>query len=104
MIKFILILFLLSIPISGIYAENTLKKQQIRHFGYCELCGAYRYCIRKPTYQEAVNALRLYFARMGFKVAVIKHEGRFIKAIVYKNGKADMVLLDIRTGLIRSVY
>jgi len=48
---------------------------------------------------------RKYYAKKGMKATVVKQDGRFIEANVIKNSKIiDRVLLDCRTGRIRSIY
>jgi hypothetical protein len=71
----------------------------------CPLCGDYGYCNKQPTRKEAVVALKTYYRGKGLHVMTKKQEGRFLEAEIYKNNKMiDRVLLDLRTGLIRSIH
>ena len=69
------------------------------------MCGEYGYCSRTPTHREAVNALTSYYVRRGFRVFVIRQKDRFLEAEIYRDrNRVDRILLDLRTGRIRSVY
>lgn len=71
----------------------------------CPLCGAYGYCSKQPTYKEAGNALKAYYEKKGLTVSVTKEEGRFVEADVSKGKEiVDRILLDCKTGKIRSIY
>lgn len=104
MIKWIFILVLLGIISSGVYAENA--GEEVTPYGdHCSLCGAYGYCNKLPAYKEITNALEIYYAKKGMQVVIIKQDGRFIEAEVTKNKKTiDRILLDCKTGRIRSIY
>ena len=80
-------------------------REAITQYGdSCPLCGDYGYCDKQPTYQEAAAALKTYYRGKGLHVVVNKHEGRFLEATVYKGRKTvDRIVLDLRTGLIRSI-
>lgn len=71
----------------------------------CDLCGDYGYCGREPTHREVVGALRSYYGKRGMEALVREPKGRFVEVEIYKNGRTvDRVLLDLKTGRIRSVY
>ncbi len=70
----------------------------------CPLCGDYGYCNKQPTHKKAVAALEEYYREKGLHVTVKKQDGRFLEAEVYKDKKmVDRILLDLKTGLIRSI-
>jgi hypothetical protein len=94
------IFFIFTISVTAAYAGN------ITPYGTsCPSCEEYGYCKKPLTYHEAVNALESYYEKRGFNVIVIKHDGRFIKADIYKNNDIkDRILLDSKTGRIRSIY
>ena len=53
----------------------------------------------------AMESLRAFYEEKGFKVQMLSHRGRFIRADVLNDGKkVDSIVYDIRTGKIRSVY
>jgi len=71
----------------------------------CPLCGEYGYCKKEARHKEAVKALEKYYKEKGMTIAVTKKEGRFIEADVYKgHDLVDRVVLDCKTGKIRSIY
>lgn len=71
----------------------------------CPLCGAYGYCNKQPAYKDAAAVLKSHYEKKGMQVVVTKQNGRFLEAEVYSGGRmADRVLLDLRTGRIRSMY
>ncbi len=86
------------------YAED--KPEKITPYGEdCPLCGEYGYCSKQPTREEAVEALKLYFGRKGLNIIILKPRDRFLEIGVYRNGNlVDRVLVDLRTGRMRSVY
>ncbi|MDA8088904.1 MAG: hypothetical protein M0Z61_01590 [Nitrospiraceae bacterium] len=102
-------LVLLMIAILGI--STAAQAQEVRThvfiFYYGDCCGAaYGICKNVMTEQQAERALGQYFAKHGLR-AVIKGQitPHFIKADVF-SGKSyvDTVILDMRTGKIRSIY
>ena len=94
---------------SGDVRAETKKEAQekgITPYGVsCPLCGEYGYCKKEVKHEEAVRALEKYYKGKGMTVAITKKEGRFIEADIYK-GKdiVDKVVLDCKTGKIRSTY
>lgn len=103
MIKFVFILILFITLLSAIYSKSS--GNEITPYGaYCSLCGEYGYCTKQPTQKEITDALKSYYSKNGLKVILIKQDGRFVKAEVYKNMElVDKILLDCRTGRIRSI-
>lgn len=99
----------LALIMSGDVRAETKKDVQekgITPYGVsCPLCGEYGYCKKEVKHEEAVKALEKYYKEKGMTVAITKKEGRFIEANVYK-GKdiVDRVVLDCKTGKIRSIY
>jgi len=107
MLRFVLIA-LLVLGISGIAHAETKKGEQergITPYGVsCPICGQYGYCKKKVKHEAAVKALEKYYKEKGMSVSVIKKDGRFIEADVYKNKKLiDRVILDCKTGKMRSI-
>ncbi|HYA26500.1 MAG TPA: hypothetical protein VEE82_00740 [Thermodesulfovibrionales bacterium] len=103
--KVVAVLLLIVLVTSGAYAETLLKKGIVFYGDQCQLCGEYGYCSRIPTHREAVNALISYYSKRGFRVIVIRQKERFLEAEIYKdNDSVDRVLLDIKTGRMRSLY
>ncbi len=90
---------------SAAYAQEIRSHIFIFYYGNC--CGAaYGICHNVMTQQQAEHALTDYFAKHGY-TAVIKGQigHHFIKADIF-SGKnyVDTVILDMRTGKIRSIY
>lgn len=101
------------VVLTGILAGNSyaetkkdVPEKGITSYGVsCPLCGEYGYCKKEVTYEEAVRALEKYYEGKGMTVTATKKEGRFIEAEIYK-GKdlVDNVIIDCKTGKIRSIY
>jgi 2-phospho-L-lactate transferase/gluconeogenesis factor (CofD/UPF0052 family) len=90
---------------SNVYAESLREKETTPYGDNCPLCGEYGYCSNQPTHEEAANALKSYFGKRGLRVIVLKQKDRFLEVEVYRNGTpVDRVILDLRTGRIRSMY
>ncbi len=98
---FILVIFLAP----HVYAQADTKRGIQSYGDHCELCGEYGYCNRQASHKEAVIALRSYYEKRGLRVRVVKQKDRFLEAEVYNDGaKVDSILLDLKTGRIRSIY
>lgn len=90
---------------SGVHVKGHDEKDTAPYGDNSPLCGEYGYCGKPPTQEEAANALKSYFEKRGLRVMVLKQKGRFFEVEVYRNGTlVDRVLLDLRTGRIRSIY
>ncbi len=90
---------------SGAYPETVVRRGVVFYGEQCPLCGEYGYCSRTPTQSEAASTLSSYYGKRGFRVVVIRRKERFLEAEIYKDGNTvDRVLLDLRTGRIRSLY
>jgi len=100
--KFFFILLALFVVVPMVYAEEDSSTP----FGAsCPLCDTYGYCQKPLTYTQAVHNLKAYYARKRLNVIIVKQFGRFLEADVYKEGKmVEKVILDRRTGRIRSIY
>lgn len=76
------------------------------NFAYTDCCGAvYGICQNSMTMPQAIHSLTMYFASHGYATVIREQISHFIKADVY-NGKTyvDTVILDMKTGKIRSIY
>lgn len=105
MYRAIFILILLIFVASYASAESGAGKGIVPYGEHCELCGEYAYCSRMPTHKEAVNALKSHYEKRRLRVIVLKQRERFLEAEIYNNGTMiDRILLDLRTGRIRSIY
>lgn len=95
-------LFLLAL---GAYAlVESRKEAAVPRADSCPLCGGYDYCSDQPTFNEAAGVLRAYYREKGMDARVIKQDGRFLEAEIYKGrDPVDKVLLDLRTGRIKSI-
>jgi len=94
-------LILIIILSSGVYAKDGVTPYGVP----CPMCREYGYCKRPLTYQEAARALESYYEKRGLRAVVTGHEGRFTKADIYRDGEVvDKVILDRRSGRMRSIY
>lgn len=88
-----------------VYAGDDQRGGAVFYIDQCQLCGEYGYCDKTPTQSEAVSALQSHFREKGLRVLVIRRKERFLEAEIYRGGHfRDRVILDLRTGRIRSVY
>ncbi len=87
----------------GVYAED---QRPVTPYGdFCPRCSKYGYCKFNLSIKEAVIALNDYYKKRGFSVRMDKAMGRFIWATILKGNKVvDRIVLDRRTGRIRSIY
>lgn len=98
-------LFWLGYLISYGNAEDNHLKETAWHTENCLLCGDYEYCRVEPSFEVASSVLKSFYEKRGFKVGSLKRKGRFIQTEIYDNNKiVDKILLDLRTGRIRSMY
>lgn len=106
--RWLFIVVLAAILTGNTYAETKKEEQEkgVTPYGVsCPLCGEYGYCKKEVKHEEAVRALETYYKGKGMTVVVTKKEGRFIEADVYKEKDlVDRVVLDCKTGKIRSIY
>jgi hypothetical protein len=107
--RLVLALFLLPL-VAGLSAGEERKEPRkptgqpaIIYGDYCE--SAYGYCTREMTVEEAANALRVFFGKRGFQSVVRAHMGRFVRADIYRGPHlVDSIILDRKTGKMRSIY
>ncbi len=100
-LAFILLMLFASVA----YPETVIRRGVVFYGEQCPLCGEYGYCRRTPTQSEAVSILNSYYGKRGFRVIVIRRKERFLEAEIDKDGNTvDRVLLDLRTGRMRSLY
>ena len=103
--RLIIVLVVLMFVAPYVYAESDAGRGIVPYGEHCQLCGEYAYCTRTPSQKEAVNALSSYYEKRGHRVIILRQKERFLEAEIYRNGKlVDRVLLDLRTGRIRSTY
>lgn len=98
--KWLIPALLFAFSTAAAYAEDDVTP----YGDNCPLCGDYGYCDKQPSHKEAVTALKSYYGKKGLNVVVKKSEGRFVEAVVYRDGTVvDRILLDVMTGRIRSI-
>jgi len=106
--RWVFIVVLTGILTGNAYAETKKDVQEkgVTPYGVsCPLCGEYGYCKKEARHEEAVRALEKYYKEKSMAVVVTKKEGRFIEADIYKDKDlVDRVVLDCKTGKIRSIY
>lgn len=108
MVSVILVTFLMSVSSANltyyVYAQNNIENAT-PYGEKCTLCGEYGYCSKIPSYNEAINALQSYYGQKGMNVIVLRQRGRFMEVEVYRNKiMVDRIILDLRTGRLRSAY
>lgn len=87
-------------------AQQRKTQQRVHVFYYTDCCGsAYGICNTQMTPPQAIHALTMYFAGRGYSTVIREQISHFIKADIY-SGKTyvDTVILDMKTGKIRSIY
>lgn len=98
----LVLLFFLSIVTLAISADNETTTP---YGDYCKDCSTYGTCKKVLPPEKAVNSLKQYYKARGYRVGTVSHKGRFIEAVIYKNKKpVDKILLDRKTGRLRSMY
>ncbi|RMG69367.1 MAG: hypothetical protein D6710_08970 [Nitrospirae bacterium] len=82
------------------------EKRPVTPYGdFCPNCSRYGFCKFNLSIEEARKALEDYYKQQGLSVRIEKSMGRFIRATVFREDKAvDRIILDRRTGRIRSIY
>ncbi|MDA8156459.1 MAG: hypothetical protein M0Z52_08420 [Actinomycetota bacterium] len=113
--KIIIIAIILVLAMAGILQAADKKPpkqspqppaQPNQPISYGDACDSpYGMCQSEITMREAVHALNMYFAKRGLICRIRMHLGRFVKADIY-NGNAfvDSIILDRKTGKMRSIY
>jgi len=105
MYKVVLVLILFMFLASPLFAESDATRGITSYGEHCQLCGEYGYCKTQPAHKDVVNALSSHYEKRRLRVLVLKQKDRFLEAEIYKNGAViDRILLDLRTGRIRSIY
>lgn len=94
---------LAAVAVAGPQAAAGEREPAIRYGTYC--MGKYGAMHRAVGIKEAINSLERYFSERGLEAKVTGHDMRFIRADIY-NGTdfVDSVVLDSRTGKMRSIY
>lgn len=96
----IVLIFLLSV---SVYAGD----RHVTPYGdYCRDCSHYGACKEVLPPREAVKAMDKYYRERGYSVGSVNQKGRFMEADIYNkdNKQVDKVLLDRKTGRLRSTY
>jgi hypothetical protein len=79
------------------------RRSAVSYGAYCE--SPYGFCRKELNSRQAVHALRMFFHHRGLRVEVLQLKGRFIKANIYNGPNlVDTILLDRKTGRMRSIY
>ncbi len=105
---FIIVVILLTVFIAPASASHHAKKEKkaVTPYGdFCDRCSDYGTCDKPLTHEGAKKAVIEYYHKKGLNVMLEKNRGRFIKAkIMDKGSVVDVIILDRRTGRIRSIY
>jgi hypothetical protein len=100
-------LFILSVCVIGLSSISVLAEEdRITPYGdVCGDCGSYGTCKEMMTPDGAAHALTSHYREKGYSVGMIYHKGRFLETEIYRGHKqVDKVILDRKTGRIRSIY
>jgi hypothetical protein len=92
------LLLLSAAPARAEHKEPSIK--------YGESCARpYQYKHGRMSVLKSLKQLEAYFAERGLSVKVLAHDRRFLRAGIY-NGtdQVDRVIMDMRTGKMRSMY
>lgn len=93
---------ILFLALTPVFAE---ERGTTPYGDYCRECSHYGVCKEALPPGEAVKAIDNYYRERGFNVGSVQHKGRFIEAEIYKNSRqVDKVLLDRKSGRLRSIY
>ncbi|MBI5664193.1 MAG: hypothetical protein HZC49_03740 [Nitrospirae bacterium] len=101
---FIVVLTLLLVTWSGVYAWRTGKP--VTPYGdFCPHCTNYGSCKTIMSHEDARKAMINYYQEKGLNVELENKRGRFIRArIKEQNRVIDVIIFDRRTGRVRSIY
>lgn len=78
-------------------------RPSVNYGAYC--MSSYGHAGDKTSVSKAIKALESYFEKKGLEARVISHTNRIIRADIFKGSlKVDGVVMDIRTGRLRSIY
>ena len=100
----IIILGLLLVPFSAVFALHY-EKTVTPYGDFCPHFSHYGIYKFRMSTEEARTALKDYYDKKGLFVMIEDIGGRFIKAKIMDKGEVvDIIILDRRTGRIRSIY
>jgi hypothetical protein len=91
----------LLLPVSYAHAMRAQSA-----FMYGKSCySPYGYSKKNINVMESMEIIGRYFADRGLEVKMLKHDRRFVHVEVYKGDeKVDRIIVDVKTGRMRSVY
>lgn len=74
-------------------------------FNYGASCfNPYGAARKKMSFVKTTHAVEEFFKKKGLEVRFLGHNRRFIRAVIYKGDKqVDSIIVDIRTGRMRSI-
>ncbi len=101
------IIFMQFMLLRGAYAGDVRSERNPHMITpYGDTCkGSYGVLRHHMTVHDAVEAMRLYFAKKGLRIEIVDHWNRFIMADIYDgDAVVDRVIMDRKTGRVRSTY
>ncbi len=106
MLKFAIAVTGAALLLTAAYAVVNAEDNRVTPYGdYCKDCAVYGGSREEIAPRDAIIALFKYYQSKGCSVGMIHHKGRFIEAEILRNNRrVDKVLLDRRTGRLRSIY
>lgn len=102
--KFLLLsIGMILIVASVAHADEPKKKKKVIRYG--DSITVYGVCKKPMKVSEAMHVMDKYFQKKGLRVKMHGQRGRFIYVDVFKDEKqVDRVILDRKTGKMRSIY
>jgi hypothetical protein len=87
-------------------AQPSLAMHKAPTSIYGEHCGnPYGFKRNSMSLLHSINSLRAFFGRKGLEVRMLGHNGRFIKAAIYRSAdQVDTIIMDVKTGKMRSIH
>ncbi len=82
------------------------SRKHVTPYGdFCKQASNYGMHKQMLSNKDAEQALKHYFGKKGLDFEILQKQGRFIKAFIKDNGTVvDTIIIDRRTGRIRSIY
>lgn len=102
----ILLITVIILPDSDVHAMNGMNGGMGPYGDYCPMWGSYGARKLVKTADEAKKILQDYFSKEDVKIGRITERRWFFKAEILDKNNAliDVVIIDKRTGRIRSIY
>ena len=96
---------LMALLLVFVASYSVAATQNTPVFKYGASCfNPYGSAKKKMDFVKASHAAEQFFKKKGMEVRVLGHNRRFIRAVIYKGDEqVDSIIIDIRTGRMRSI-